>query len=146
MLKTTVRTEIEINKSATINTPDDFVDTETTTYNTKIASVDQTALATTYTCPDCSNQVTPDHEDLVDCTCRLISAKNPCIVNDKVMVSVKNEKSIKVNLITTVGISRSCYEQIMLFAKSLLTTPINTCYNNVEMKVFSSKNSDKNKD
>ena len=82
----------------------------------------------------------------MDCTCRLISAKDSCIVNDKVMVSVKNEKSIKVNLTTTVGILRSCYGEIMLFAKSLLTTPINTCYNNVEMKVFSIKNSDKSKD
>ena len=122
------------------------MDTETTINNTKAASVDQKALASTYTCPDCSNEVTPDHQDLVDCTCRLMPAKGSCIVNDKVMVLVKNEKLIEVNLITTVGLLRSCYGQIMLFAKSILTTPINTCCNNVEMNVFSIKNSDKNKD
>ena len=47
----------------------------------------------------------------MDCTCRLMSAKDSCIVNDKVLVSVKNEKSIKVNLITTVGLLRLCYGQ-----------------------------------
>ena len=54
-LKSTERTQIEINESATVNTPDNFVDTETTIYKTKIISVDQKALASTNTCPDCSN-------------------------------------------------------------------------------------------
>ena len=71
--------------------------TETTIYNTRVVSVDQKALANTFTSTDCSNDVLPDHEDLVDCTCRLMSAKDSCIVNDKVMLSVKNEKLIKVN-------------------------------------------------
>ena len=87
------------------------MDTETTIYNTKVVSVDQKELATTYACPDCTKEVTPDHEDLVDCTCWLMSPKDSCIINDKVMVSSKNEKSIKVNLITTVELLRSCYGQ-----------------------------------
>ena len=104
------------------------MDTKATIYNTKVVSVDQKALATTYICPDCSNEVTPDHGGIVDCTCGLMSAKDSCIVNDKVMVTVKNEKSIKVNLITTERLLRSCYgqqETIKLIAKSVLTTPIN---------------------
>ena len=101
----------KLNESVAIDTPEDFVDTETTIYNTKVVSIDQKALATTYTCPDCSTEATPHLEHLVDCTCRLMSAKDSCIVNDKVLVSVKNEKSIKVNLITTVGLLRLCYGQ-----------------------------------
>ena len=86
------------------------MDTETTIYNTKVVSLGQKGLATTYTCPDCSNENTPDHKDLVDCICELISsAKESCIVNDKVMVSVKNEKLIKVDLITTARLLPSCY-------------------------------------
>ena len=119
-------------------------------YNTiYIGSVNQIASAITYTCPDCSNEVALDHENLVDCTCGLTSAKDSCIVNDKVKVSVKNEKSIKVNLITTVGLLRSCYEQhgtIKPFAKSILTTPFIICYNNVELKVLSIEKAEKNKD
>ena len=63
------------------------------------------------------------------------------------MISLKkrSEKLIKVNLITTVGLLRSCYgqhETIKLFAKSILITPINKCYNNVELKVLSVKTKD----
>ena len=124
------------------------MDTETTIYNTKVLSVDQNALATTYTCLDCGNEFTPNHKDLVGCTCGLMSATVSCVVNNKLMVSVKTEKLIKANLITTVGLLLSCYwqhETIKLFAKSILTTPINMCHNNVELKVLSIKNTDKNK-
>ena len=38
--KTTERTQIEINESATIGTPENFVDTETTISNKKVVSVD----------------------------------------------------------------------------------------------------------
>ena len=78
-----------------------------------------------------------------------MSAKGSCIVNDKVMVSVKNEKLMRVNSILTVGLLRSFYEQHernKLFAKSILTTPANICYNNVELKALSVKKADKNKD
>ena len=84
---------LKTNESATINTPEDFVDTATTIYNTKVVSVDQKALSATYICPDCSNEVISDHEYLVDCTCGLMSAKDSYIVNDKVMVSVKKMKN-----------------------------------------------------
>ena len=89
----------------------------------------------------------------MDCTCGILFAKDSSIVNDKVMASVKNEKLIKVNLttvkITTVGLLSSCYgqhETIKLFAKSILTTLISICYNNVDLKILSIKNADKNKD
>ena len=78
-----------------------------------------------------------------------MSAKGYCIVNDKVMVSVKNEKLMRVNSILTVGLLHSFYEQHepnKLFAKSILTTPTNICYNNVELKALSVKKADKNKD
>ena len=64
------------------------VDTEITIDNTKVVSADQKALPVTYTCPDCNNEVTPD-QDLVDCTCGLMSAKDSCIANDKVMEKSK---------------------------------------------------------
>ena len=48
-----------LNESVAIDTPEDFVDTETTIYNTKVVSIDQKALATTYTCPDYSSEATP---------------------------------------------------------------------------------------
>ena len=65
------------------------------------------------------------------------------------MLSVKNEKLIKVNKTTTAGLLRSCYrqlERIKLFPKSILSTPIKICYNNLELKVLSTKKADKNKD
>ena len=108
--QTTERIQIEINESATIDTLGNFGDTETTIYNIKVVSVDQKALAIRYTCPDCSSEVTRDHKDLVDCTCGLITARDS-FVNDKVMVSVKNEKSIKVNFKTTAGLLCLCYRQ-----------------------------------
>ena len=82
------RTQIEINELATIDTPDDFADTEITLYNTKVVPVDQKALATICNCPDCSNRVTSDCEDLVDCRCGILSVRL-LFVNDKVMLSVK---------------------------------------------------------
>ena len=87
-LKTTERTLIEINKLRTIYTSDEFVGIETTIYNTKVVSVDQRVLTTTFNFPDCSNEVTAGHKDLVDCTCGIMSAKGSCIVNDKVIFSV----------------------------------------------------------
>ena len=75
-LKTTERAQIEIDESAN-------VDTETTIYIIKV-SVNQKVLATIYTCPDCNNEVTPGHEDLLRCTCGLRFVKDSCIVNDKV--------------------------------------------------------------
>ena len=56
---------------------------------------------------------------------------------------------IKVNIITTVGLLRSCdgqHETIKLFPKSILNTSINICYNNVELKVLPIKKADKDKD
>ena len=72
-----------------------------------------------------------------------MSAKDSsCIDNDKVMVSVKNEKLIKVNLITTVRLLSLCYGQhktTKLSPKSVLTPPVNICYHNVKLKVLSIK-------
>ena len=87
-LKTTERTLLEINKLRTIYTSDEFVDIETTIYNTKVVSVDQRVLTTTFNFPDCSNEVTAGHKDLVDCTWGIMSAKGSCIVIDKVIFSV----------------------------------------------------------
>ena len=93
-LKTTEHTQIEINELGTIDTPGNFAAIN----NPKVFSINQMALATTYNCPDCSNEFTPDHEDLVDCVCKRTSEKDSCIVNDNVMLSVTNEKLIKFNL------------------------------------------------
>ena len=145
--QTTERIQIEINESATIDTLGNFGDTETTIYNIKVVSVDQKALATRYTCSDCSSEVTPDHKDLVDRICGLITARDS-FVNDKVMVSVKNEKSIKVNFRTTAGLLCLSYRQhetIKLFTKSILIAPITICYIDVELKFLSSKKVDKSK-
>ena len=91
--------------------------------------------------------MTPDHKDLVDRICGLITARDS-FVNDKVMVSVKNEKSIKVNFRTTAGLLCLSYRQhetIKLFTKSILIAPITICYIDVELKFLSSKKVDKSK-
>ena len=59
-LKTTECTITKINK------PDDFVNTESNIDNTKVISVVQKSLSKTFYCSDCNEEVTPDHEDLVD--------------------------------------------------------------------------------
>ena len=59
-LKTTECTITKINK------PDDFVNTESNIDNTKVISVVQKSLSKTFHCSDCNEEVTPDHEDLVD--------------------------------------------------------------------------------
>lgn len=65
--KTTERTPIDINESATIGTPENFVDTETTISNKKVVSVDQKVLASTYPRPDRSNEVTTNHQIIRFC-------------------------------------------------------------------------------
>ena len=59
-LKTTECTITKINK------PDDFINTESNIDNTKVISVVQKSLSKTFRCSDCNEEVTPDHEDLVD--------------------------------------------------------------------------------
>ena len=79
-----------------------------------------------------------------------MSAKDSsCIDNDKVMVSVKNEKLIKVNLITTVRLLSLCYGQHKTTKhspKSFLTPPVNICYYNVKLEVLSIKKAHESKD
>ena len=65
------------------------------------------------------------------------------------MVSVKNEKLIKVNLITTVRLLSLCYGQhkaTKLSPKSVLTPPVKICYHNVKLKVLSIKKAHESKD
>ena len=74
-LKTTERTKTEIYEVTKINTPEDFVNNESNIDNKKVISVDQKSLSKTFHCPDCNKEVTPDHDDLVDCLCGLMAAK-----------------------------------------------------------------------
>ena len=65
--------------------------------------------------------------------------KESCLVNDKVVVRVKNHHSLKLNLVTTSGVLQTFYEKhenIKQFAKAILTTPASISYNNVELKVL----------
>ena len=95
-LKTKERTKKEIDEVTKINTPDDFVNTGSNIDNTKIVSVGQKSLSKIFHLRDCNKEVTPDHEDLVDCLCGLMVAKESCIVNDKVVFTVKSHQSLKV--------------------------------------------------
>ena len=65
--------------------------------------------------------------------------KESCLVNDKVVVRVKNHQSLKLNLVTTSGVLQTFYEKhenIKQFSKAILTTPASISYNNVELKVL----------
>ena len=65
--------------------------------------------------------------------------KESCLVNDKVVVRVKNHQSLKLNLVTTSGVLQTFYEKhenIKQFATAILTTPASISYNNVELKVL----------
>ena len=48
---------------------------ESNIHNSKVVSVDQKFLSKTFHCSGCNKEVTPDHEDLVDCLCGLMVTK-----------------------------------------------------------------------
>ena len=58
---------------------------ESNIHNSKVVSVDQKFLSKTFNCPGCNKEVTPDHEDLVDCLCGLMVTKGSCIISDLVV-------------------------------------------------------------
>ena len=121
------RTKIETDEVTKINTPDDFVNAESNTgNNTMVVSVDQISLQKTFrnkeVTPDCNKEVTPDHEELVDCLCGLMVAKETCIVNDKVVITVKSHQSLKLNLVTSTEVLQTCYgkrENFKQFARAI---------------------------
>ena len=55
-------------------------------------------------------------------------AKESCIVNDKVVITVKSHQSYKLNLVTT--------SEHHLVVENMKTAPVNICYNNVELQVM----------
>ena len=74
----------------------------------------------TFYCP-----VTLDQEDFVDCLCGLMVPKESCIVNEKVVITVKGHPSLKLKLVTTSKVLQTCYgkhENIKQFGKAILTT------------------------
>ena len=90
-------------------------------------------------CPACIKEVTPDHEDLIDCLPELTVVKELCTGNDKVVITVESHQSLKLSLVTTSEVLQTCYgkhEKIKQFAKAISTTPVNINYNNDELKIL----------
>ena len=59
--------------------------------------------------------------------------KESCIVNEKVVITVKGHRSLKLNLVTTSKVLQTCYgkhENIKQFGKAILTTLVfnKTCF------------------
>ena len=107
--------------------------------NKKDISGDQKSLSKSFHCADCNKEVTPDNEDLVEFLCELMVAKESCIVNDEVDVTVKSHQSLKLNLVATSEVLQTCcgkHENIEQFSKAILTASVNISYNNVELNVF----------
>ena len=67
-----------------------FLNTGSNIDNTKTNSTDQKSLSKVFHCPDCNKELTPDHKDLLDCLYKLMAAKESTIVNDKLVITVKN--------------------------------------------------------
>ena len=68
-----------------------------------------------------------------------MAAKEWCIVDDKVVITVKSHQALKLNLVTTSEVLQTCYgkhENIKQFVKAVLTTLVNISYNNVELKLL----------
>ena len=84
-------------------------------------------MSKTSHCPDCNKEVTPDHEDLVDCLCGLMVVKESCLVNDKVVVTVKNHQSLKLNLVTTSGVLQTFYEKHENISSLLMLKTLAVC-------------------
>lgn len=93
----------------------------------------------TFYCPACIKEVTPDHEDLIDCLSELTVAKELYTGNDKIVITVDSHQSLKLSLVATSEVLQTCYgkhEKIKQFAKTVSTTPVNINYNNDELKVL----------
>ena len=117
LLKTTGRTQITIS-STNIETPSSIIDTQTEVLNTKISKVDQNDLVIAYYCSPCAIPVTPDHEGIIDCSCGLMAT---------------NDKQVNLSMLI------SCYgihSDAKKFAKSIITTPVNLRYDNVNQTII----------
>ena len=137
LLKTTDRTQITI-LPTNIETPSSIIDTQTEVLNTKISKVDQNDLVIAYYCQSCAIPVTPDHEGIIDCSCGLMATKDKCFTNDKLFVAVVYG-SVDINLQVNLSMLISCYgihSDAKKFAKSIITTPVNVRYDNVNQTIL----------
>ena len=138
LLKTTDRTQITISPT-NIETPSSIIDTQTEVLNIKISKVDQHDLVITYYCPSCAIPVTPDHKGIIDCSCGIMATKDKCLTNDKLLVPVVNG-SVEINLQVNLSMLTSRYRihsDAKKFAKSIIATPVNVRYDNVNQTVLS---------
>ena len=138
LLKTTDRTQITISPT-NIETPSSIIDTQTEVLNIKISKVDQHDLVITYYCPSCAIPVTPDHKGIIDCSCGIMATKDKCLTNDKLFVPVVNG-SVEINLQVNLSMLTSRYRihsDAKKFAKSIIATPVNVRYDNVNQTVLS---------
>ena len=122
LLKTTDRTQIAISPT-NIEMLSSIIDTQTEVLNTKISRVDQHDLVITYYCPSCAIPVTPDHKEIIDCSCGIMATKDKCLTNDKLFVPVVN-KSVEINLQVNLSTLTSRYRihsDAKKFAKSIIT-------------------------
>ena len=118
--------------------PSNIIDTQTEVVNTKISKTEQNGLVIAYCCPSCAIPVTPDHERIIDCSCGLTATKDKCLTNDKLFVAVVNG-SVEINLQVNLSMLISCYGihgDAKKFAKSIITTPVNVRYGNVNQTIL----------
>ena len=137
LLKTTGRTQFTIS-STNIETPNSIIDTQREVLNIEISQVDQNDLEITYYCPSCAIPVTPDHEEIIYCSCGLMATKDKCLTNGKLFAAVVNE-SVEINLQMNLSMSISSYRthsDAKKFAKSIITTAVNVRYDNVNQTIL----------
>ena len=137
LLKTTGRTQITIS-STNIETPNSVIDTQTEVLNTEISKVEHKDLVIAYYFPCCVIPVTADHEGIIDCSCGLMATKDKCLTNETLLVAVVNG-SVEINLKVNLSMLISCYgihSDAKKFAKSIITTPVNVRYENVNQTIL----------
>ena len=136
LLKTTDRTQITISPT-NLETPSSIIDTQIEVLNTKISKVNQNDLVIACYCPSCAISLTPDHEGIIDCSCGLMDTQDKCLTNDKLFVAVV--RSVEIHLQVNLSMLISCYgihSDAKKFAKSIITTPVNVHYNNVNQTIL----------
>ena len=75
---------------------------------------------------------------ITDCSYGLMATKDKCLTYDKLFVTVVNG-SVEINLQVNLSMLISCYgihSDAKKFAKSIITTPVNVCYDNVNQTIL----------
>ena len=118
-------TKKEIDETRKIITPEHFINNESKRDDTEVVSGNRKYFSNIFSCPDWNKKVIPDHELFVDCPCRLMVATKSWVVIDNVAITVKNQKLLKLNLVTTSEAWQTCYDRHDSFLLSNLPKMFN---------------------